>query len=349
MKPTKEKTPLSVGYTVPAEGQIPFVELVSRYREEIGEVYYAFPDVSSGRSPLGRESAYTDFEALAYLTEDLKALCAMGLSTNLLFNASCGGADCMSLQHEREVVSILDYLEEKGIFPTSVTTTSPVTAEILRRNAPEVSVRASVNMRIQSIKGIQYVEHLFDSFCIGRDVNRDLETFARIAEYLHENGKTCSILVNSGCLRNCSMQSFHDNAVAHELEIRTKANLPWARPAGCRDFFSTPLHHVDFLQNTWIRPEDLHHYDGMVDLVKIATRMHFLPAVVIDAYARRRYHGNLADLFEPGHGPLFAPFVVDNDRFPEDWFETTSTCHKDCTRCSYCKKVKEKVFVNSEM
>lgn len=349
MKQTKAKTPLSVGYTVPADGQIPFVDLVSRYRDAIGEVYFAFPGISSGRSPFGQESPYQDYDAINILTEDLYALTQMGVDRNLLFNSACGGADCMSQQHEREVLSILDFLFERGIGPTSVTTTSPITAEIIKRNAPDLSVRASVNMRIESIKGVQYVEHLFDSFCICRDINRDLEALGRLTEYIHEKGKTCSILVNSGCLRRCSMQSFHDNAVAHELEIRSKANLSWARPAGCREFFSTPLHHVDFLQNTWIRPEDLHHYEGMVDLFKIATRMHFLPAVVIDAYANREYHGNLADLFEPGHGPLFAPFVVDNDRFPEDWFEKTSTCNKDCTRCGYCASVKEKVFVNSEM
>ena len=349
MKQTKAKTPLSVGYTVPAEGQIPFVDLIARYREEIGEVYFAFPGISSGRSPLGQESPYQDYEALNILIEDLRDLVALGVDRNLLFNASCDSADCMSLQHEREVLSILAYLDEKGVMPTSITTTSPITAEIVKRNVPELSVRASANMRIESIKGVQYVEHLFDSFCICRDINRDLDALGRLTEYIHEKGKTCSILVNSGCLRRCSMQSFHDNAVAHELEIRSKANLSWARPAGCREFFSTPLHHVDFLQNTWIRPEDLHHYEGLVDLFKVATRMHFLPAVVIDAYAKRRYHGNLADLFEPGHGPLFAPFVVDNDRFPEDWFEKTSSCNKDCTRCSYCKSVKEKVFVNSEM
>ncbi len=349
MKQTKAKTPLSVGYTVPADGQIPFVDLVSRYRDAIGEVYFAFPGISSGRSPLGQEAAYSDYNALNILMDDLYALTKMGVDRNLLFNASCGGADCMSLQHEREVLSILEFLFENGVGPTSITTTSPITAEIIKRNAPEIQVRASVNMRIESIKGVQYVEHLFDSFCICRDINRDLDALGRLTEYIHEKGKTCSVLVNSGCLRRCSMQSFHDNAVAHEIEIRSKANLSWARPAGCREFFSTPLHHVDFLQNTWIRPEDLHHYEGMVDLFKIATRMHFLPAVVIDAYAKREYHGNLADLFEPGHGPLFAPFVVDNDRFPEDWFEKTTSCNKDCTRCGYCKSVKEAVFVNSEM
>ena len=70
--------------------------------------------------------------------------------------------------------------------------------------------------------------------------------------------------------------------------------------------------------------------------------------MVIDAYARRSYHGNLADLFEPGHGPTFAPYVIDNDRFPSDWFEKTSVCSKNCESC-YCEAIKEKVFVNSEL
>ena len=100
---------------------------------------------------------------------------------------------------------------------------------------------------------------------------------------------------------------------------------------------------------TWIRPEDIHHYAGLVDGVKLATRMHALPAMVIDAYARGSYQGNLADLFEPGHGPTFAPYVVDSSRFPADWFEKTTACDKNCTECGYCEAVKERVFVNSEM
>ena len=103
-----------------------------------------------------------------------------------------------------------------------------------------------------------------------------------------------------------------------------------------------------FLQNTWIRPEDVHNFKDKVDSIKVATRMHALPAMVIDAYARGSYHGNLADLFEPGHGPVFAPYVIDNDKFPSDWFTKTTKCNKYCLECNYCNEVCEKVFVNSE-
>ena len=142
------------------------------------------------------------------------------------------------------------------------------------------------------------------------------------------------------------MQTFHDNAVAHETEILSRANLPWAGESACRGFFAKPSNHTAFLQNTWIRPEDLYHYAGLIDTAKIATRMHALPAMVIDAYARGEYYGNLADLFEPGHGPAFAPYVIDNSRFPNDWFEKTTACDKRCENCHYCQSVKERVFIH---
>ena len=340
--------PLCVGYSRAAEGQPLFAETVERYRDAIGEVYFSFPGIAGGRSSLGYESGYTDHTALAQLTHELRRIKGMGIKLNVLFNASCDGDDALSLSHERRIVSVLDYLYEADIAPQIVTTSSPVTAEIIRRYDASIDVRASVNMKISTIKGVQYVEHLFDSFCVFRDINRDLEALGRLSEYLRAAGKGISLLVNSGCLRGCSMQSFHDNAVAHEHGIMSRANLPWAGASGCRSYLGKEENRVAFLQNTWIRPEDVHHYAGLCDTVKLATRMHALPTMVIDAYARGYYHGNLADLFEPGHGPTFAPYVIDNDRFPADWFARTTACDKDCTRCGYCKSVWEKVYVKAE-
>lgn len=340
--------PLCVGYSRADEGVPLFADIVEQHRHAIGEVYFSFPGIAGGRSALGYESGYTDHTALAQLTHELRRIAAMGIKLDVLFNAVCDGDDALSLAHERRIVSVLEYLEGAGIAPQVVTTASPVTAEIIHRHDRRIDVRASVNMKISTIKGVQYVEHLFDSFCVFRDVNRDMEALSRLSDYLRSCGKGISLLANSGCLRGCSMQSFHDNAVAHEAGIMSRANLPWAGASGCRTYLSRPENHVAFLQNTWIRPEDVQHYAGLCDTVKLATRMHALPAMVIDAYARGYFHGNLADLFEPGHGPTFAPYVIDNDRFPADWFERTTTCSKDCTRCVYCASVKERVFVNTE-
>ena len=102
------------------------------------------------------------------------------------------------------------------------------------------------------------------------------------------------------------------------------------------------------LQNTWVRPEDLHNYEGLFDTVKLATRMHERPELVIGAYARGYHVGNTLDLFEPGQGRAIRPYIIDNTAFPKDWFEKTTGCDKNCHKCNYCKSVLEKVLLNIE-
>lgn len=146
------------------------------------------------------------------------------------------------------------------------------------------------------------------------------------------------MLANSGCMRDCSGQIFHDNMVAHEAEIAKQQNIRFL-PYMCWQYLEDPKNRAAVLQNTWIRPEDLHRYEGLVDQVKLATRAHQLPGMVIDAYARGKYSGNLLDLFEPGFGTAFAPYVIDSSKLPADFWEQTAFCDKNCHHCGYCEKV----------
>lgn len=102
------------------------------------------------------------------------------------------------------------------------------------------------------------------------------------------------------------------------------------------------------LQNTWIRPEDIDRYDFVTDTVKLATRIHPLPGLVIDAYARRAFCGNTLDLFEPTFSGALAPYVIHHGAFPADWFQKTTSCDKQCHRCGYCRQVLDTVLLNTE-
>ncbi|MBR2037507.1 MAG: hypothetical protein IKA09_07220, partial [Lachnospiraceae bacterium] len=158
------------------------------------------------------------------------------------------------------------------------------------------------------------------------------------------HGKGLYLLANSGCMRECSFQTFHDNLVAHNEEVMKARNVKGFLPYACWNYLKNKKNWVSVLQNTWIRPEDVHHYEPYFSMMKLATRMHTHPIMVIDAYTKGEYRGNLLDLFEPGFGPAFAPFVIDNDRFPDDWFERTSSCSKKCDSCNYCQAVLKKVM-----
>ncbi|MFO7946525.1 MAG: hypothetical protein R6V19_06915 [Armatimonadota bacterium] len=335
----------AVGYQLPGEGDESFIDLVADYSDHIAEVYFPWSDMPSGRAPLTTRQGYTDWSAQDHLEHDLIALKQMGVKLDILFNANCYGGRAISRWLENKVRSVLDYLQHLLGGVDICTTTSPFIARTVKKYHPDIEVRASVNMRIGTVKGMQYLADLFDSYHVQRDNQRNVEYLQNVKEWADANEKRLIILANSGCLAYCSGQTFHDNLVAHEAEIDETANVEGWTAHTCWRYLQDPENRVAVLQNTWIRPEDIKHYEEYCDVVKLATRMHARPRLVIDAYSRGRFRGNLLDLCEPGFGPLFAPQIIDNSRFPDDWFQKTSTCDRQCHKCSYCAQVLEEVLV----
>jgi collagenase-like PrtC family protease len=334
----------AIGYQQPENGES-FPEIVNDYREHISEVYFPWVGAASGRAALGKKRGGLDWNAQYTLEDDLIQLRRMGIKLDLLFNANCYGSRAVSQSLENEVISILEHIEEVCNGVDTVTTTSLAVARTVKKYFPKVEVRASVNMRIGSPQAMSYISGLFDSFYIQRDIQRNIEQVKSVKAWCDKNNKGLYMLANSGCLRFCPGQTFHDNMVAHDAEIDEMKNIADWTPHVCWNLYRDKKNYSELLKATWIRPEDLHHYDELFPVVKLATRQHMHPRMVIDAYVNRRYAGNLADLFEPGFSPAFAPYVIDNQAFPEDWFEQTSTCKATCHECGYCDKTLEKLLV----
>jgi hypothetical protein len=338
----------AVGYQLAEGGEEPFVDIVRDYREHIAEVYFPWLGMASGRSSLSVRRGYVDWTTQERLEEELRAFRAMGIRLDLLLNANCYGRRAISQHLRSEVVSILEHLEDAVGGVQIVTSTSPAVAHMVKESFRDIQVRASVNMRIGTIKGMEYVADLFDAYHVQREHNRNLAHLRALRAWADKNDKVLTILANSGCLSYCSGQSFHDNLVAHEAEIAEQRNIEGWVSHVCWRFLRDPANWPAVLQNSWIRPEDLHHYDGLFPVVKLATRMHQRPRLVLEAYTSRRYRGNLLNLFEPGFSPLFAPQIIDSERFPADWFERTSRCAGRCHRCNYCAQVLERSLVSPE-
>jgi len=336
----------AVGYQLPEEDEEPLTRIVKEFREQIAEVYFPWPSLPSGRSPMGAVSGAVDWNAQSRLESDLMVFKDMGLELNLLLNASCYGGHGNSRFLANLVRSTVAHLRDcAGL--DSVTTMSPLVARTIKQDFPAVQVRASVNMRLGTVKSLQYVAGLFDGFYLQREFNRDFARIAELKAWCRNVGKELYMLANSGCLNFCSVQTFHDNLVAHENEVSETVNVTDRPPALCWDYYGQRENWVAFLQNSWVRPEDVHHYEPYFSVMKLATRMHANPRLVIRAYCEKKFAGNLPDLFEPGHGRLFAPYVVDNTRFPGDWFSRTTACDKRCERCDYCSSVLQSVLVET--
>lgn len=335
----------AVGYQLAEADEEPFVDVVGDYADRIAEVYFPWADLPSGRAALLTRRGHTDWSGQRRLERDLLAFREMGLKLAVLFNAACYGRHAVSEFLANRVISVLEHFDEVAGGADVVTTTSPAVARTVKRHFAAVEVRASVNMRIGTVRAMEYVADLFDSFCVRREHNRDLSHLSDLKAWADANAKGLTMLANSGCLAHCSGQTFHDNMVAHEAAIDETARIADFNPHVCANYFADRAHWPMILANTWVRPEDLHHYEGLFDVVKLATRQHARPRTVIHAYARSRHRGNLLDLLEPSHAHLFAPHIIDNERFGSDWFARSSRCDHRCRTCRYCADVLEQVLV----
>lgn len=317
-------------------GGASFAEIALRH-SSVKEVYFPWVGEPSGRPKLGYGEE-DDPDVLAdALRDDLTRLRAAGVKLDLLLNANCYGAEATSRTLEGHVIDIFSTLVSWNCKPEIVTTASPFVARTVKKVFPEVEVRASVNMRLMTLQAMGYLAPLFDSYYIGRDIQRNLGTVKRFSDWCRAQDKKLCLLANSGCLANCPWQTFHDNLIAHSASVKG-ANAEF-NPHLCWTLYGNPTNFPEILKATWIRPEDLHRYEGLVDVVKLATRQHANPDMVMTAYESGRFEGNLIDLFEPGFSPAFFPHFIDNTAFPSDWFEKTSVCRHECASCGYCERV----------
>lgn len=286
-----------------------FLNCILENREHIGEVYFAWGDFPNGRSNQLQDAHFAPWELQQRQMECLQRLSQAGIKLNLLFNANCYGADAQARAFFDRVGQTVDYVQEHyGL--ASVTTTSPLIAKFVKQNFPNVATRASVNMEIGTVQGMDYLAQYFDSYYMKREHNRDLATVEKLSAWCKENGKTLHMLANSGCLNHCSAHNFHDNLVAHESEI-AKMDNAYQFGGICHEYLKDPAHYISLIQDTnFIRPEDISKYEPYFEAVKLATRVHRCPEHVLLSYIRGRYSGDILQLLEPAHS--IYPYVIEN-------------------------------------
>ena len=332
------------GYFFEKRGGRTFRDLVEEYAPFLKEVYFPWPGLLSARE-LGKDIA----SLRKKLVEDLKFCRSKGLALDLLVNATCYGDTALTSVQREEYFSHLKELSSFGLMPEIVTTTSPYIATITKKFDASVDRRASVNMRLNSTLAMEYVAETFDSFYICRDLQRDLPTVKMFAEWGKKNGKKICMLANSGCLRNCPWQTFHETLLAHNFrhiqsEIQ-KLNMPSTLCVG----IVQSKQYEEILRASWIRPEDLYRYEPYVSVFKLSTREADRPDLILKAYTSRSFNGDLLLLLDPGFSFLVRPNVFVNKAFPKEWSEgkIAGKCASNCTHCGKCTEVLNLVLKRS--
>ncbi len=337
----------SIGYQLPEEHDS-VAEICRDYDKSISSVYFSWADEKSGRLQLcSSNGAELELVKQTQLQE-LKEIKEMGKRLTLLLNANCYGEEAVSKAFCERILSVCDFLKSQ-LDLDNITTTSPFLAEMIKTHfKDDIQVIASVNMRIGTVKAMEQLSSCFDGFYMAKECNRDFEKIDLLHKWCKEHGKKLAMLANSGCMPYCGFQTFHDNLVAHQ-SVADRLSSDWkGMPSPCHRYLRS-MEAMDglayFVQGTWVRPEDISVYEPYFDEVKIATRMHANMRMVVGAYARGRYMGNLLDLTEPSYSHDFKGYVLDGSALPEDFFKMVTACKKECQSCGYCKEVAENISV----
>ena len=326
---------LAVGHFLNAD----FQAACARHLPRIRETFFAWPGVLSCRPA-------PDFtpELRARMVDDLRWARTNGIQLDTLFNCNCYGDIAISPELADFVGRMLREMDAEGLFPETVTTTSPFIATVLRRDFPSVKIRLSVNQRVHGSLGFEHMEELFDSFYVSREHQRDLFYLQDLARWAKRHGKTIGLQANSGCLRQCPFQTFHDNLHGHGRIRQSQIGETFGFSVfRCQTVYARGGYE-EFLRSTWLRPEDLVRYEPHVDIVKLATRRHPNPVKVLDAYATYAYDGKLADLMDPAHA---FPKSFDNRSFSKSLvWPSVLNCRdaNSCKHCGKCSALMDEVF-----
>ncbi|MBO5991310.1 MAG: U32 family peptidase [Lentisphaeria bacterium] len=325
-------------YQVGYQDNRQFINYLLRHIQDVSEVYFPWGNFTTGRGVILSDNTCNNLAA------DLRCFSAAGVKLCLLLNGNCYGHRALSRNFFQQLGDTVDHLKEEYSV-SGVTTASPLIARFLRRNFPDLEIRASVNMEIGTPEGIEYVEDYFDSFYLKREYNYDLEKIVQMRDFCRKRGKKLYILANSGCLNFCSARTFHDNLVAHQHEISEMDNA-FEFHGECTTFLKKGDNRLNLLSKTnFIRPEDVSKYEDLCDGMKLATRTNFNPLAVVSAYFSGKWNGNLLDLTEPAHSEILLPEILSNRSIPSDYAEKRLHCKRNCNNCGYCRKVQENATV----
>lgn len=278
-------------FTVATNFQPDFIKKINKK-----EVYEIFGKLTADYVGGGRASYVLPSISKQLVQQHIKEAHANGIQFNYLLNAACLGNREFTLQGQRKIRQLLDWLEKTGV--DSLTVALPLLLELVKKRYPRFKTHISVYARINTLGIAKYWEDL------GADLinleplrlNRNFEMLRKIRKNIK-----CSLqlVANNSCLCFCPFAGYHSviNSHASQSHDSCAGFIMDYCVLSCK--YTRLKDPVNFIRSDWIRPEDIHYYEEVgIDSLKIVerTRLTESVALAVNAYTKRRYDGNLADL-----------------------------------------------------
>jgi len=269
-------------------------------------VYEVFGKLTADYFGGGRPSFYLPEVNRSRLQRYVRRAHAAGIGFNYLLNASTMGNDEFSREGQRQMESLLEWLDHIRV--DSVTVANVFFLRLVKKRYPRLRVRVSSHRFTDTPRKVSFWADNGADCIVVSEVNIHREFRVLAAMKRAAGDVDLQLIVNNWCRTDCAIAGNH--AVGLSVASRKSSSgfpLDYCSLV-CNDLrLREP---VNYLRANWIRPEDLHLYEELgYDNFKIVERNTPTSILLrrVHAYATRRYDGNLLDL-------------VQNYAYPEEAF-----------------------------
>jgi collagenase-like PrtC family protease len=202
--------------------------------------------------------------------------------------------------------------------------------------------------QIDSVRKARFFQDIgIDRISVSPDLNRDPKMLRAIRRAVAAD---IEILVNSSCLLDCPVRTYHYNVGGHASQVKgaEQEQLAFFCATVCR---MVKLRQPEqLIRGHWVRPEDIESYDRMgIQMYKVQGRTSNPDDLLhsIAAYLGGTYRGNLVRILgEMPNRRTTQSVTVDNaalDGFSDFFYDREPDCHFDCDECGYCIGVTNRV------
>ncbi len=183
-----------------------------------------------------------------------------------------------------------------------------------------------------------------DKIVIEETVNRDFRTLENIIKCF--DGKV-EVIANVVCYKNCIYRTFHYNSYIFD-SVRYQSDYKYYITRCSQRMLNDPS---IFMKNSWIRPEDICHYDSRgVHHFKLQGRdiiQNADPARAVEYYFKESFDGNLWELIMMFDKHFIPSVYIDNrklDGFLNPFMFKDNFCKNMCHECGYCDEYVKKAM-----
>lgn len=250
------------------------------------------------------------------------------------------------LYNEDAINEMIDHILNLNVEILTINNTFFMQDERIRDRLTGMTIKASVNNKIRTKEQVDFfVDNLkYDEIILDRSLNRCYEELKDVVAYCKSKGVKTTILVNEGCIPNCSYKQFCDMKISQTPNGEDN-NSEFS--SGCYSDYNKYNEMV--LTSPFILPTGVSRY-RFVDYIKIAGRYSSKDEMneIINAYIKNDGNVNIGVLlnaYTPEKFNRVSSFLLEDHEFTKKVMD----CKNKCSECDYCKKIMnvlENTYIN---